>query len=171
VDLPEAVETADRGDGEKGQQTSPSTPSGKQDDEFVLVRCHVKQSDDTAVTVLQFMRLSTYLDTVRIEIVGSRGEGSLATEMQEYLRALGYGKVAFLGEGEKAHSKTKVYYSDEYLQPAFRVAKDIPGYQEMESTQEPSVAGTTIRIVVGSDMKSHAGIFRQREKFAYSVSR
>ena len=115
------------------------------------------------------MANSAYLESMKVEIVAGQGKEDLAQSVAGYLAGLGYKKVAYLGEERAARAQTMLLYSSEYLQPAFRIAKDIPGYQEMQrlGAGEADVPAT-VRIMVGEDMTAHAALFGKKEEYALS---
>jgi Tfp pilus assembly protein PilF len=138
---------------------------------YVLARCHVTERDGTRVTVLRYMDLESYMDSLGIEVVNRSGDGSFSSAVGGYLRDRGYRKVALLEPGKETTWKTKIYYRTDYLQSAFRVAGDIPGYQEMEEVRDFSSSETKVRVVIGEDMVRHAAVFSGRDKYALSAHR
>ncbi len=157
----------------QAEETAPSTaktvPAAGAADPFVLVRCHVKEENSRSVTVLQFMATSAYLESLQVEVVAGKGKEDLAQSMAGYLSGLGYRNVSYLGEESEARRSTLLQYSSEYLQPAFRIAKDIPGYQEMRSIAGGGEATrAVVRILVGQDMTAHAALFGKKEEYALS---
>ncbi|MFC1657563.1 LytR C-terminal domain-containing protein [Candidatus Moduliflexota bacterium] len=160
-------------DGETGQDEKASVDdsTGKKKEDYVLVRCHVRQDAGGQVTILQFMNAQAYLDTLEIEVVNESGSGEITEDIGGFLKERGYGKVTVAGPSSAIQKKTMIYYRHDYLQSAFRVAKDIPGYQNMSGVDFFESSEAKIKVVIGSDMKRYASLFQRREEYAYTSPR
>jgi hypothetical protein len=161
------------GDDETGQEekVSVSDSAGAKKEDYVLVRCHVRQDGDRSVTVLQYMSTRTYLDHLEIEVVNESGLGEITEGLGGFLKEQGFKKVTVMDTPVTIQKKTKIYYRHDYLQPAFRVAKDIPGYQDMSGVESFDSSEAKIRVVIGSDMKRYASFFQRQEEYAYTAPR
>lgn len=123
--------------------------------DFVLARCHVKEQLGEKVTVLVFSRSEELKRTFEVELSNGSGEGALLSSLSSYLRKKGYERVCE-GRDEVGNcNATQIYYQDGYLQPAYRVAKQIPGYQEMKKVSRIDGSSAKVRVVIGKDMLQH----------------
>jgi Flp pilus assembly protein TadD len=138
---------------------------------YVLVRCHVKEDDGKQVTVLRSMQMGAYLKSLQIEIMNRSGKARFSDQVSRFLKDRGYTKIVLLDGGKETLRKTKIYYRADYLQPAYRIAGDIPGYQDMEKVDTFASSDAKVRVVIGKDMARYAAMLSDKNKYAFSSYR
>jgi len=143
----------------------------EQGEGYVLVRCDVKEEDGKQVTVLRSMKMATYLASLQIEIMNQSGKTRFSDQVSKFLKDRGYTRIALLDGGEETLQKTKIYYRADYLQPAYRIAGDIPGSQDMEKVDSFASSDAKVRVVIGKDMARYAAMLSDKNKYAFSSYR
>jgi Tfp pilus assembly protein PilF len=143
----------------------------EQGEGYVLVRCDVKEEDGKQVTVLQSMKMATYLASLQIEIMNQSGKTRFSDQVSKFLKDRGYTRIALLDGGEETIKKTRIYYRADYLQPAYRIAGDIPGSQDMEKVDSFASSDAKVRVVIGKDMARYAAMLSDKNKYAFSSYR
>ena len=87
-----------------------------------------------------------------IEISNGNGVKRMAKRTGNYLRKKGFPKVRLTNADHFNHAKTTIYYCSGYLHKAYRVAQQIPGYQNMKKIEKFNRPDTKIRVLIGKDM-------------------
>jgi tetratricopeptide (TPR) repeat protein len=87
-----------------------------------------------------------------IEISNGNGVRHMAQKVGSYLTSRGFSRSFLTNADNFNHAKTMIYYRRGYLQKAYRVAQEIPGYQNMEATETFSHPQTNIKVVIGKDL-------------------
>jgi tetratricopeptide (TPR) repeat protein len=92
-------------------------------------------------------------EPVEVEISNGNGVRRMAKRVGNYLRKKGFKNKTCLNDADHFnHAKTKIYYCSGYLHNAYRIAKEIPGYQDMEKVINLGQPNTKIRVLIGRDM-------------------
>ena len=88
----------------------------------------------------------------KIEISNGNGVNRMAQRVGNYLNSKGFNVGLLTNAKHFNFDETKIYYLDEYLHDAFEVAKQIPGYQQMEEVQEFEKQNIKIKMLIGKDI-------------------
>jgi hypothetical protein len=91
-------------------------------------------------------------DPPLIEIANGNGINQMAKRMQTYLRQKGHQVQWITNSKHFNHGETKLFYCKGYLQDAYRVAKEIPGFQNMEEVDDLLRPNTKVKVVIGKDL-------------------
>jgi tetratricopeptide (TPR) repeat protein len=91
-------------------------------------------------------------DMVSIEVLNGNGVTRMATRVGNYLAEKGFQVLSRKNAAHFDYEKTRIYYFNGYLQDAYRVARHIPGYQNMESVMEFEDPAVKIRVLIGKDL-------------------
>jgi tetratricopeptide (TPR) repeat protein len=95
-----------------------------------------------------------------VEISNGNGVNRMATRLGNYLRKKGI-KVTRLTNAEHFNfDETTIYYHWDYLQNAFKVAREIPGYQNMEKLKMPGQKSVKIKVRIGKDLVPYNKLFK-----------
>ena len=95
-----------------------------------------------------------------VEISNGNGVSRMATRLGNYLKEKGV-KVTRLTNAEHFNfDKTMIFYHWDHLQDAFKVAQEIPGYQNMEKLRTPGYESEKIRIRIGKDLVPYDDLFK-----------
>jgi tetratricopeptide (TPR) repeat protein len=96
-----------------------------------------------------------------VEISNGNGVNRMATRLGNYLRKKGI-KVTRLTNAEHFNfGETTIYYHWDYLQDAFKVAREIPGYQNMEKLRTPGQKSVKIKVRIGKDLVPYDKLFKK----------
>lgn len=93
-----------------------------------------------------------------IEISNGNGVKRMAKSTGNYLRKRGFSEMRLTNAEHFNHAKTTIYYRSGYLHYAYRVAQQIPGYQNMIKVEKFNRPGTGIRVLIGKDMIAFKGV-------------
>jgi tetratricopeptide (TPR) repeat protein len=105
------------------------------------------------------------LTGVGIEISNGNGVNRMASKIAHYLQEKGYVISRVTNATHFSHEKTKIYYCEGYLQQAYRLAKEIPGWNEMEKTEMSEKIPIRIRVLIGKDLVPFATVLgREKHK-------
>jgi len=97
----------------------------------------------------------------RIEISNGNGVDRMAKRVGNYLESKG-AKVTRLTNADHFNfAETKIYYQDVYLQEAYKVAKEIPGLQNMEKKDDLSLHNVHVKVLIGKDLVPYDELFHQ----------
>jgi tetratricopeptide (TPR) repeat protein len=95
-----------------------------------------------------------------VEISNGNGVNRMATRVGNYLRKKGV-KVTRLTNAEHFNfGETMIYYHWDYLQDAFKVAREIPGNQNMEKLRAPDQKSVKIKVRIGKDLVPYDKLFK-----------
>ena len=83
----------------------------------------------------------------------------MASKIAQYLEEKGYIISRVTNATHFTHAKTKIYYCEGYLQEAYRLAKEIPGWNEMEKTEMLEKLPVKIRVLIGKELVPFAREF------------
>lgn len=97
-----------------------------------------------------------HLDLTGVEVVNGTGGKGVASWWGNHLRQQGV-PVARFTTASSNYAKTKVYYSEGYLQEAYQIAQIIPLYQEFEKVAVFADSKVTVRVVIGRDVLRFTG--------------
>jgi len=96
-----------------------------------------------------------------VEIVNGNGVNRMAMRVGDYLSERGFLMLSPKNADHFNYPETKIYYCIGYLQDAYRVAKVIPGYQNMEKAEQLKQVNAKIKVLIGRDMIPFDELFRR----------
>ncbi len=96
-----------------------------------------------------------------IEISNGNGVNGMAKRVGNYLKRKGYKVVRLTNADNFNHTETIIYYQMEYLQDAYHVAQQIPGYQNMGKTNRFDRHNVNIKLLIGKDIISYNKMFSE----------
>ena len=88
-----------------------------------------------------------------IEVSNGNGVNWMATRMGNYLKDKGLKVTLITNADQFGYTKSKIYYCENYLHDAYKVAQKIPGWQDMERAGAYSRKNIKIRVLIGKDLK------------------
>jgi Flp pilus assembly protein TadD len=99
-------------------------------------------------------KIASSLTIVAAEIEVSNGNGvnRMARRVGNDLKDMGLNVTRLTNADHFGYKKTKIYYLSPYLHDAYKVAKQIPGWQNMEKVDKFSRQNTKIRVLIGKDI-------------------
>ncbi|MDD4072496.1 MAG: LytR C-terminal domain-containing protein [Desulfobacterales bacterium] len=92
------------------------------------------------------------LPDLGIEVSNGNGVNRMATRVGRHLKNKGFHVTAVNNAIHFNHFHTMIYYSRGLLHEAYEVAKQIPGYQNMEKVDEFEKPEIRIRVLLGKDL-------------------
>ena len=98
-----------------------------------------------------------------IEISNGNGVRHMARRIGDFLMEKGLEKPFLTNAVDFNQPETIVYYREGYLQEAYRVAKEIPGYQNMEKVAGFRRPGINVRVLIGKDLILFDDLFINRQ--------
>ena len=105
-----------------------------------------------------------YLKDFEVEVSNGNGVNRMARRVGNYLRNKGLNVTRLTNAKNFNFAETRIYYHDDYLQDAFEVARQIPGYQQMEEIEEFGRQAIKIKLVIGKDIVPYDPLFRKNDK-------
>ena len=105
-----------------------------------------------------------YLVEPEIEVSNGNGVNRMATRMGNYLRNKGLNVTLLTNADHFGYEETKIYYSEPHLHDAYKVAQQIPGWQDMEKVNEFSRQNIKIKVLIGKDLISYDRLFSETMK-------
>jgi hypothetical protein len=96
-----------------------------------------------------------------VEVFNGNGVNRMAARVGGYLSERGFLVLSPKNADHFNHPETKIYYCIGYLQDAYRVAQVIPGYQNMEKTEQLKHANAKVKVLIGRDMIPFDEVFRR----------
>jgi Tfp pilus assembly protein PilF len=106
------------------------------------------------------------LSHISLEISNGNGVRHMARRVGQYLGKQGFNEHYLTNANHFNHPETMIYYRSGYLQDAYRVAKEIPGYQDMKKVDRFQRPTTTVRVLIGRDMIPIASLFTNRDRIS-----
>ena len=104
------------------------------------------------------------LGHMQIEVINGNGMVGMARRVADYLRNKGLNIVLLANAGHFGHEETKIFYRKGHLQDAYRVAQQIPGYQNMERVARLRQPNIKIKVLIGKDLIIFDGLFTMRHQ-------
>jgi len=95
---------------------------------------------------------SAVIDGARIEVSNGNGIRFMARDLSKYLGKRGYAVQKITNAETFGCEKTIIYYCDGYMAQAFRMAKELPGWNELKEVQRLRTPDIKIRLVIGKDL-------------------
>lgn len=92
-----------------------------------------------------------------IEISNGNGVQGMAARVGRFLSGKNLHVVRLSNADHFGHDKTLVYYCPEYLQQAYQVAQQIPGWQDMQEVQALAREEVKIKVRIGRDIIRYDG--------------
>jgi len=105
-----------------------------------------------------------YLAEPEIEVSNGNGINRMATRLGNYLRNKGLNVILLTNADHFGYEETKIYYSEPYLHDAYKVAQQIPGWQNMEKVYKFNRQSIKIKVLIGNDLISYDRLFSEDEK-------
>lgn len=103
-------------------------------------------------------------ETGEIEISNGNGVNRMATRVGQYLKKNGLKVTRLTNAAHFGFPTTKIYYRDDYLPEAFDVAKQIPGYQDMEKVDQFRTRNIKVKVLIGRDLIPYDPFFTHQLK-------
>ncbi|MFW6080923.1 MAG: LytR C-terminal domain-containing protein, partial [Desulfosalsimonas sp.] len=100
----------------------------------------------------------------KIEISNGNGVPKMASKVGEYLKAKNLSVTRLTNASHFGYGQTKLFYCQGYLQEAYEVAKQIPGWQNMDRVKDLGASGIKIKVLIGHDIVEHTDMFFKAEK-------
>jgi len=98
---------------------------------------------------------------LEVEISNGNGVNRMAARIGNYLSKKGV-KITRLTNAEHFnYEETMIYYPWGHLQDAFKIAQEIPGYQNMERLRAPDQKNEKIKVRIGKDLVPYDQIFKE----------
>ena len=88
----------------------------------------------------------------------------MARRVGNYLKNNGFNVTRLTNAKNFNFAKTKIYYHDNYLRDAFKIAQELPGLQKMEEVQEFGRQAIKIKLLIGKDIILYDPLFYKYEK-------
>jgi Flp pilus assembly protein TadD len=104
------------------------------------------------------------LDAIEVEISNGNGIRHMARRIGHFLSERGLREPHLTNARHFDHSETIIYYRFGYLQEAYRVAREIPGYQNMEKAAWFSRPETKVKVLIGKDLIPFDPMFAERSR-------
>ena len=102
------------------------------------------------------------LSDLSLEISNGNGVRHMARRVGNLLIDEGFEKPNLTNASHFNHSETKIYYCIGYLQEAYRVAQEIPGYQNMEKVDRLERPDIKVKVLIGKDLTLFDDLFMNR---------
>jgi len=99
-----------------------------------------------------------------VEVSNGNGVNRMARRVGNYLKNKGLNVTRLTNAKHFNFAETTIYYHDDYLQDAFDVARQIPGFQQMQEVKEFERQATKIKLLIGRDIVPYDPLFRKDEK-------
>ena len=133
----------------------------------MLAHIAIQDSIKPGVLVNELDEKSPYLlSHIGLEISNGNGVRHMARRVGQYLGEQGFNEPYLTNANHFNHSETMIYYRSGYLQDAYRVAKKIPGYQDMKKVARFQRPTTTVRVLIGRDIIPFASLFINRDRIS-----
>jgi tetratricopeptide (TPR) repeat protein len=87
-----------------------------------------------------------------IEISNGNGIPRMAKRVGNYLKIKGAEVTRLTNAHHFNFTKTKIYYQEAYLHEAYKIAKEIPGFQNMEKKSDLNLNNVHIKVLIGKDL-------------------
>ena len=94
-----------------------------------------------------------------VEVLNGNGVNRMATRVGVYLSDRGFLVLPPRNADNFNHPETRIYYCIGFLQDAYRVAQQIPGYQNMDKAEQFERSNTKIKVLIGKDLIPFDKIF------------
>jgi Flp pilus assembly protein TadD len=99
------------------------------------------------------------LRDIDIEISNGNGVRHMARTVGNYLKEQGFKDPFLTNATHFNHGETKIYYCNGYLQDAYVLAQQIPGYQNMEKVLRFEKSDTKVKLLIGKDLIRFKKVF------------
>jgi ribosomal protein S19 len=100
-------------------------------------------------------------EMVGIEVLNGNGVNRMARMVGDYLSEREFLVLSPKNADHFNHVETRIHYCIGYLQDAYRVAKLIPGYQNMDKAKQFEDSNAKVKVVIGRDMIPFKDVFRR----------
>jgi hypothetical protein len=97
-----------------------------------------------------------------VEISNGNGVNRMATRVGNYLKEKGVEVTRLTNAEHFNFDETMIYYHWDHLQDAFKVAQEIPGYQNMEKLRTSGQKSVKIKVRLGKDLVPYDELFKGR---------
>ena len=109
----------------------------------------------------QRIKSTQYSAEPEIEVSNGNGVNSMATRVGNYLINKGLNIILHTNADHFGYKESKIYYSEPYLHEAYKVAQQIPGWQNMEKADHFNRPSIKIKVLIGHDLISYDGLFSE----------
>ena len=99
-----------------------------------------------------------------VEVSNGNGVRRMARRVGDYLRNKGLNVTRLTNAKDFNVAETKIYYHGDFLPNAFDVAKNIPGYQQMQVAEKFGRPAIKIKLVIGKDIVPYDELFRKNNR-------
>lgn len=96
---------------------------------------------------------------VRIEVSNGNGVRHMAKNVGNYLTGKGFILMYLANADHFNHVETRIYYTKENVDEAYRLSQELPGLQTLEEVQDIRNGNAGIRVRIGRDLTDHLNIF------------
>jgi hypothetical protein len=107
---------------------------------------------------------SGLLYETEIEISNGNGVNRMARRVGHYLVGKGFNVADLSNAPHFGYPKTEIYYRRGYLYDAYRVAREIPGYQDLEEVEDLDNGEIKIRVLIGKNLVPFNHMFKQTRR-------
>jgi tetratricopeptide (TPR) repeat protein len=94
------------------------------------------------------------------------GVHRMAERVGNYLKNTGVKVTRLTNADHFKFAETIIYYQDVYLHEAYKIAKEIPGFQNMEKNNDLSLNNVHVKVLIGKDLISYDKYFTQQSILA-----
>jgi hypothetical protein len=108
---------------------------------------------------------------VAIEVSNGNGVRRMAKRVGNYLKNKGTKVTRLTNAHHFNFASTKIYYQDKYLHEAYKIAKEIPGFQNMENDNNLRLDNVHIKVLIGKDLISYDKYFIRESILAENFMR
>ncbi len=106
-----------------------------------------------------------------VEISNGNGVRRMAKRVGNYLKTKGAKVTRLTNAQHFDFAETKIYYQDKYLHEAYKIAKEIPGFQNMEKNNDLSLNNVHVKVLIGKDLISYDKYFTRQSIQAKNLVR
>jgi len=101
-------------------------------------------------------------EEAEIEISNGNGVIHMAKRVGAYLRSKGFPVKRLTNSKHFHHARSMIYYCEGYLQEAYQVAKEIPGWNEMKEVPNLESPSVKVKVLIGRDLIGCPNFLRER---------
>jgi Flp pilus assembly protein TadD len=94
-----------------------------------------------------------------IEVSNGNGIRFMARDVSRYLGNRGYTVQRLTNAETFSLERTTIYYCDGYLDQAYRLAEEMPGWNELQKVRRLRSPAIKVRLVIGKDLVLFRGVF------------
>lgn len=99
------------------------------------------------------------IHSMKIEVSNGNGVPGMAAKVGAYLKRKNFSVTRLTNAANFGFGDTRLFYSPGYLHEAYELAKQIPGWQNMDKMSESGSSGIKVRLLLGRDLVRHKDLF------------